>query len=91
MQGEKIEVFTWQICFVVAIIVFIVYIILSSQCVVDFMKREIPSPIHRIIANGLIIALIAMITLGLIFHYICPTKERDPPKNDISPFAFFNR
>lgn len=90
-EEEKLCAYTWQIALVSSLVVFIAYIILSSQCVHDFLMREIPDPIYRTVAVGMILSLIVFLFLGTMTHYISPVKEHPHPKNSMSPIAFVNR
>lgn len=71
-ENDEGEFCTWNIAFIVALVIFLVFMLLHTRSVTEWLVCEIPDNTWRIITIGLIIAGIAFLFIGMMLHTFRP-------------------
>jgi len=53
-EAERKKIASWRLAVIISVIVFMIYLILASPCILSFMTLTVRNKEHRLITLGLI-------------------------------------
>lgn len=83
-EDEVCRSYSWHVGIICAIVVFVMFMLLHSPGVQDWLTEQIPDGCRRTICAGLILAAITFLVVGLAFYKLNPiqdTTEQRPAYN----------
>ena len=66
---ERVKIKTWHASLIMALLIFVIFIILVRLSMTCVFKKEVPNKGYRLITIGLLLSAFIFISLGIMFNY----------------------